>query len=177
MSRNIEELVRRLAAALRAAELYAPQHPLVQRSVAALNSALTPYLGEAQFVVVGLIGEDIVVNETRLGKGSASLTGFVRGLQDREIEKITFHRGITLDEIKAFLSEVADRRARQPITDRLEARGVRRIVVGRLSVEDTPQDAIGIEAARRVYRTAVSSAETLWEQAKAGEKPRRTARR
>ena len=171
MSRNIEELVRRLAAALRAAELYAPQHPLVQRSVAALNSALTPYLGEAQFVVVGLIGEDIVVNETRLGKGSASLTGFVRGLQDREIEKITFHRGITLDEIKAFLSEVADRRARQPITDRLEARGVRRIVVGRLSVEDTPQDAIGIEAARRVYRAAVSSAETLWEQAKAGEKP------
>ena len=171
MSRNIEELVRRLAAALRAAELYAPQHPLVQRSVAALNSALTPYLGEAQFVVVGLIGEDIVVNETRLGKGSASLTGFVRGLQDREIEKITFHRGIALDEIKAFLSEVADRRARQPITDRLEARGVRRIVVGRLSVEDTPQDAIGIEAARRVYRAAVSSAETLWEQAKAGEKP------
>jgi len=95
----------------------------------------------------------------------------VRGLRDREIEKITFHRGITLEEIKAFLSEVSDRRARQPITDRLEARGVRRAVVGKLSVEDMPQDAIGIEAARRVYRTAVSSAESLWEQARAGEKP------
>ncbi len=171
MSRNVEDLVRRLAAALRAAELYAPQHPLVQRSIAGLNSALTPYLSEAQSVVVGLIGEDVVVNETRLGKGSASLTGFARGLRDREIEKITFHRGITLEEIKAFLSEVSDRRARQPITDRLEARGVRRAVVGKLSVEDTPQDAIGIEAARRVYRTAVSSAESLWEQARAGDKP------
>jgi putative nucleotidyltransferase with HDIG domain len=171
MSRNVEDLVRRLAAALRAAELYAPQHPLVQRSIAGLNGALTPYLSEAQSVVVGLIGEDVVVNETRLGKGSASLTGFVRGLRDREIEKITFHRGITLEEIKAFLSEVSDRRARQPITDRLEARGVRRAVVGKLSVEDTPQDAIGIEAARRVYRTAVSSAESLWEQARAGDKP------
>ena len=171
MSRNIEDFVRRLAAALRAAELYAPQHPLVQRSVAALNNALTPYLTEAPSVVVGLIGDDVVVNETRLGRGSASLTGFVRGLRDREIEKITFHRGITVEEIKTFLSEVADRRARQPVTDRLEARGVRRAVVGKLSVEDTPQDAIGIEAARRVYKTAVSSAETLWEQAKAGEKP------
>ena len=40
-----------------------------------------------------VIGDDVVVNDARLGKGSASLTGFVRGLRDREIEKITFHRG------------------------------------------------------------------------------------
>jgi putative nucleotidyltransferase with HDIG domain len=171
MSRNVEDLVRRLAAALRAAELYAPQHPLVQRSVTALTNELTTYLTEAQAVVIGIIGDDVVVNETRLGRGSASLTGFVRGLRDREIEKITFHRAITPEEIKTFLSEVADRLARTPLLDRLAARGVRRAVVGKLSVEDTPQDAIGIAAARRVYRMAVSSAETLWGQAKAGEKP------
>ena len=171
MTRNVEDLVRRLAAALRAAELYAPQHPLVQRSATALTGALTTYLTEASIVVVGLIGDDVVVNETRLGKGSASLTGFVRGLRDREIEKITFHRGITADEIRTFLNEVADRRARTPLADRLAARGVRRAAIGKLSIEDTPQDAIGIEAARRVYRTAVSSAESLWEQARAGDKP------
>jgi len=171
VTRNVEDLVRRLAAALRAAELYAPQHPLVQRSVTALTAALTTHLTEAPTVVVGLIGDDVVVNETRLGKGSASLTGFVRGLRDREIEKITFHPGITADEIRIFLSEVADRRARTPLIDRLATRGVRRAVIGKLSVEDTPQDALGIEAARRVYGTAVSSAESLWQQAKAGEKP------
>jgi putative nucleotidyltransferase with HDIG domain len=171
VTRNVEDLVRRFAAALRAAELYAPQHPLVQRSVTALTAVLTTYLTEAPTVVVGLIGDDVVVNETRLGKGSASLTGFVRGLRDREIEKITFHRGITADEVRSFLSEVADRRARTPLIDRLATRGVRRAVIGKLSVEDTPQDAIGIEAARRVYLTAVSSAESLWQQAKAGDKP------
>jgi len=171
VTRNVEDLVRRLAAALRAAELYAPQHPLVQRSATALTGALTTYLTEASIVVVGLIGDDVVVNDTRLGKGSASLTGFVRGLRDREIEKITFHRGITADEIRTFLNEVADRRARAPLADRLAARGVRRAAIGKLSIEDTPQDAIGIEAARRVYRTAVSSAESLWEQARAGDKP------
>jgi len=170
VTRNVEDLVRRLAAALRAAELYAPQHPLVQRSVTALTGALTTHLTDAP-VVVGLIGDDVVVNETRLGKGSASLTGFVRGLRDREIEKITFHRGITADEIRTFLSEVADRRARTPLVDRLAAHGVRRAVIGKLSVEDTPQDEIGIEAARRVYLTAVSSAESLWQQARAGDKP------
>ena len=171
MSRNAEELVRRLAAGLRAAELYAPQHPLVLRSVSALTAACTAQLADAQSLIVGFIGDDVVVNDTRLGRGSASLTGFVRGLRDREIEKITFHRNVTADEIRSFLGELADRRSRKPLPERLTSIGVRRIAIGKLSVEDTPQDVMGIEAARRVYGTAVSSAETLWQQAKAGEKP------
>jgi putative nucleotidyltransferase with HDIG domain len=171
VSRSPEDLVRRLAAALRAAELYAPQHPLVQRSVAALAAACTDHLADGASVVIGFIGDDVVVNDTRLGKGSASLTGFVRGLRDREIEKITFHRGITSEELQSFLSELADRRSRAPLPDRLLSRGVKRVVIGKLSVEDTPQDAMGIEAARRVYSTAVASAESLWLQAQAGDKP------
>ena len=171
MSRSPDELVRRLAAALRAAELYAPQHPLVQRSVSAFASTCAAHVTEANSVIVGFIGDDVVVDDTRLGRGSASLTGFVRGLRDREIEKITFHRGITVEEIHTFLLELADRRSRTALSDRLALKGIKKIVIGRLSVEDTPQDALGIEAARRVYGTAVSSAETLWQQAKAGDKP------
>jgi len=150
MAQDPDGLVRRLAAALRGAELYAPSHPLVQRSTAALAAAVSDQLADAQSVVIGFIGDDVVVGDTRLGKGSASLTGFVRGLRDREIEKITFHRGVTADEILAFLTEMADRKARTPLSDRLAARGVRRVVVGKLAVEETPPDQVGIEAARRV---------------------------
>jgi putative nucleotidyltransferase with HDIG domain len=171
MAHNPDELVRRLAAALRAAELYAPQHPLVQRSTAALAAAVTPHLGDSGSIVIGFIGDDVVVGDTRLGKGSASLTGFVRGLRDREIEKITFHRGVTPEELQSFLIELAQKKARTPLPDRLSARGVRRIVIGKLSVEETPQDSLGIEAAKRVYSSAVESAESLWEQAKAGDQP------
>ena len=171
MSRNPDELVRRLAAALRAAELYAPRHPLVQRSVQALAAAGTTYLGDAAQVVIGFIGDDVVVNDTRLGKGSASLTGFVRGLRDREIEKITLHRGVTLEEVHSFLGELAVKRVAQQLPDRLAAKGVRRITIGKLAVADLEPDQVGIEAARRVYATAVTSAEALWEQAKAGDKP------
>ena len=166
-----DELVRRLAAALRAAELYAPQHPLVQRSVHALASAVTAHLGDNASVVIGFIGDDVVVNDRRLGKGSASLTGFVRGLRDRDIEKITFHRGVTADEVHGFLGELAVRRSPAPLDDRLAAKNVRRVVVGKLSVEELEEDTVGIEAARKVYNTAVTSAESLWDQAKAGDKP------
>jgi len=166
-----DELVRRLAAGLRAAELYAPQHPLVQRSTAAFAAACAAYLASSESVVIGFIGDDVVVGDTRLGKSTASLTGFVRGLRDREIEKITVHRGVTNDEIQGFLTELATKRTRTPLADRLAARGVRRIVIGKIAVEDTPQDALGIEAARKVYSTAVESAESLWDQAKSGDKP------
>jgi putative nucleotidyltransferase with HDIG domain len=171
MAQTPDELVRRLAAGLRAAELYAPQHPLVQRSNQALASAVIAQLANASFVTIGFIGDDVVVGDTRLGKGTASLTGFVRGLRDCEIEKITFHRGVTVDEVTSFLHELAEKKARTPLSDRLSARGVRRIVIGKLSVEETPQDQLGIQAARRVYSSAVESAESLWDQAKSGDKP------
>ena len=171
MSRNPDELVRRLAAGLRSAELYAPQHPLVERSVAALASACSAHLQDSATVIVGFIGDDVVVNDTRLGKGSASLTGFVRGLRDREIEKITFHRGVTAEDIRMFLQVLADRSARRAVDERLAARGVQRIVIGRLAIEETPQEDVGIAAAKRVYATAVDDAHTIWDQAQAGDKP------
>ena len=171
MTRNPEELVRRLAAGLRSAELYAPCHPLVERSAAALTQACAAHLTDAAMVVIGFVGDDVVVNDTRLGRPSASLTGFVRGLRDRGIEKITVHRGVAPDEVKSFLEALADRRGGCPPDERLAARGVRRVVIGRLAVEDVPDDLVGIDAARRVYSTAVSNAESLWDQARAGDKP------
>ena len=114
-----EDLVRRLAAALRAGELYAPTHPLVQRSIEALLGAATKNLQAYQSAVVGFLGNDIVVNDVRLGKFSASLVGFVRDMREREIEKITFLQGASKDELRAFV-EVAwtsdeSRRRRWPI--------------------------------------------------------------
>ncbi len=171
MSQNPDELVRRLAAAVRASELYAAQHPLLQRSVQALAAAIAAHLSGASTVIIGFIGDDVVVNDTRLGKGSASLTGFVRGLRDREIEKITFHRGVTQEELQAFLGELAVKRAGTPLADRMSANGIRRIVVGKLAIEDVGDDQVGIDAARKVYGNAVTSAESLWQQAKSGDKP------
>jgi len=171
MSRNSEELVRRLAAGIRGAELYSPAHPLVQRGIAGLSAMCQQLLHEEPSLVIGFIGDDVVVNDTRQTKGNASLTGFVRSMREKEIEKITFARGVTAEDVKALLETLADRSSRIPPGDRLTAKGVRRITIGRLTVEEVEQADVGIEAARRVYGTAVTTAETLWGQAKAGDKP------
>jgi putative nucleotidyltransferase with HDIG domain len=170
-TRKAEDLVRRMAAALRGIELYAPAHPLVQRGIDALTTAATAALQESPTVVVGFIGDAVVVDGSRLPRGSASLVGFARALQEREIEKITFTRGLTRDEIRTFVATLTDRTSPIPLTDRLNAGGVRHIALGQIVVEDGGDEDRGIAVARRVYASAVETAESLWQAAQAGDQP------
>jgi putative nucleotidyltransferase with HDIG domain len=175
--RNAEELVRRLAAALRAKDLYAANHPLIQRSVDALSAAVTGGLQSAPSIVVAFIGDEIVVDATRLPKSSASLAGFVRDLRDREVDKLTFTRGATKDEVRLLIAVLSDRKTPGPLPDRLATRGARHITLGRVVVEEVTDEHAGIAAARKVYASAVETAESLWQAAKAGDKPDPSAAR
>ena len=175
--KKAEELIRRLAAALRGTELYSPNHPLVQRGLDTLNAAATEALQAAPAIVIGFIGDEVVVDGDRLPRGTAALVGFARDLRERGIEKITLTRGLTRDEIRNLIAVFSDRTSAPPLADRLAARGVRHVTLGRIVIEEVTDEQAGIAAARRVYATAVETAESLWEAAKAGDKPDPTAAR
>jgi len=166
-----EDLVRRLSAAIRAGELYAPAHPLVQRSIDTLTAVTTKTLQTNQNVVVGFLGNDIVVNDLRLGKFSAQLVGLVRDMHERQIEKISFLQGTLRDDLRILVELMADRRSTVPMSERLLLRGVRKISIGRITVESDDGEHTGIAMAKKAYNTAVDTAENLWEQAKAGDQP------
>ena len=168
---QLEDLVRRLAAAVKAAALYSPGHPLLRRGVDALAQLCQVAQQTSESIVVGFIGDEVVINGQRLTRPGASLAGFARDFRDREIGKITFGRGVTRDELVTFVTELADRKSPLPLTARLDQKGVRRITIGRINLEQEDQSSAGIAAARRVYGTAVETAETLWQTAKEGEKP------
>jgi len=172
-----EDFVRRLSAAIRAGELYAPNHPLVTKSIDNLMAVTTQNLAKSDSAVVGFLGNDVVVNEVRLGKLTAQLVGFVRDMHERDIEKITFNRGVTRDELQILVELMRDRTAAVPITDRLASKGIRRIAIGKLMLDADDGEHAGIVVARKVYKSAVETAETLWDQAKAGDKPDPTAAR
>jgi putative nucleotidyltransferase with HDIG domain len=166
-----EELIRRLAAALRSTELYSPAHPLVQRGIDALTTAAVERLQAAPSIVIGVIGDEVVVEGTRLPRGSATLIGFARDLRDRGIEKVTMTRGLSRTDVGHLMAAFSDRAATVPLPERLIARGVRHVTFGRIVVDEATGDQAGIAAARRVYGTAVETAETLWNAAKAGDQP------
>ena len=173
-----EDLVRRLAAGIRGATLYSPTHPLVQRGIDALAGLCTT-IGQrrADPIVIGFIGDEVVVNSERLPKSAAALVGFARDMREREIEKITIQRGVSRDELRTFIFELPDRRATTPLATRLQQKGVSRITIGRLTIEKEEEGNTGIVAARKIYGTAVETAVQLWQQAKSGDKPDPTAAR
>jgi putative nucleotidyltransferase with HDIG domain len=166
-----EELIRRFAAALRSTELYSPAHPLVQRGIDALTTAAVEPLQATPSIVIGVIGDEVVVDGARLPRGSASLIGFARDLRDRGIEKVTMTRGLSRTEVGHLIAAFTDRASAVPLPERLLARGVRNVALGRIVVDEGSGDQAGIAAARRVYGTAVETAETLWNAAKAGDQP------
>jgi putative nucleotidyltransferase with HDIG domain len=171
MSARAEDLIRRLGATVRAAELYAPTHPLVTRTATSLHAALAPPLADSAAVIVGFLDDDVVVNDVRLRRGSANMAGLLRDMRDRKVEKITFARGVEVADIRALMDELADRVSRTSVDDRLTARGIRRIVVSKVAAEDEEGEPVGLEAAKQMYSKAVTSAETIWAATKAGNQP------
>ena len=169
--KKAEDLIRRLAAAMRGTDLYSPSHPLVQRGIDALTTAATASLQASPSIVIGFLGDEIVVDGTRLPRGTASLVGFARDLRERGIDKVTLTRGLTRDEVRTLIAAFSERASPTPLPDRLVAGGVRHVTLGRIVVEEVTDDQAGIAAARRVYNTAVETAETLWQAAKAGDQP------
>ena len=166
-----EDLVRRLATAVRGTDLYSSTHPLVQRGIDGLAAAATDALQAAPSVVIGFIGDEVIVDATRLPRGTAALVGFARDLREREIEKVTLSRGLTREEVRSLVTVLGDRKSPGLLADRLAAKGVRHVALGKVIVEEANDDQVGIAAARQVYASAVETAESLWHAAKAGDQP------
>jgi putative nucleotidyltransferase with HDIG domain len=166
-----EELVRRLSATVHSMDLYAPTHPIVQRSATGFVSAIQEHFGDAQTIIIGFLDGEVVVNDFRLPKATATLTGLVRDMRERGIEKITFTRGVEESDIRALMEELRDKQASSGVHERLVGRGIKRVAVGRVAVEETPAEDVGLTAARQIYSQAVTGAETIWNQTKTGEQP------
>jgi putative nucleotidyltransferase with HDIG domain len=166
-----EEFVRRFSATVRSSELYTPTHPIVQRASAAFGHACDELLQESATIIIGFLDGEVVVNDFRLPKANATLTGLVRDMRERDIEKVTLARGLDANDLRVLIEEFRDKETRRPLGDRLIARGVKRITVGRVAIEDEPGDEVGMAAARQIYAQAVTGAEQIWSATKAGEQP------
>jgi putative nucleotidyltransferase with HDIG domain len=166
-----DELLRRFASAVRAAQLYAPDHPLLARNVEGLIAALKSLHQQAPSVAVGIVGQDLVVADTPMAKTSAGMTELIKRLRDHKIERIAFERGITIDEANSFIHAVAALGGRGDTPVRaLHAQHIR---VGRITAEEQRSGGVAgdMAAIRRLYSSAVQAAQTAWESAEAEGKP------
>ncbi|MDP1571324.1 MAG: HD-GYP domain-containing protein [Vicinamibacterales bacterium] len=172
--RLADDFVRRFAAALRGTQLYAPGHPLVERSLGALAESAGRFLDDEPAFAMGLLGQDIIVGDAPLPRGADNYGELVRRLQGLGIERIAFQRGVTPEEIATLVATLAhpERRAKAAApgaepSDALAVLGaLAHIRVGRLQVDERVESSSSdVATIRRLYSDAVSMAGTLWETA------------
>jgi putative nucleotidyltransferase with HDIG domain len=159
-----DELVRRLAAALRGAQLYAAGHPLVTRNVTALADTLAVVHASVASIAIGIVGEELVVGDVPVPKAAETMGELMRRLQQAGIERIVIDRGVQSSELEQLVQTLGRSDAAKDPSSALAR--LPHIRVGRLQVE-ARVDAGGGDAAtfRRLYDDAVSVAGTLWDSA------------
>jgi len=175
--RVAEDLVRRLAAAMRGAQLYAPGHPLVTRSIGALAETLTLVHATTPSIAIGIVGDDLVVGDYPIPRAAENMGELMRRLQQAGIERIVIDRGVAPDELSRLVQTVGRSEALAPGKNRGDEVAAAlaklpHIRVGRLQVEQRVDAAMGDMATiRRLYTDAVSIADRLWESAQVEGKP------
>jgi putative nucleotidyltransferase with HDIG domain len=160
-ARLADELLRRLSAAIRGAQLYAPGHPLVTRSITALGETLVTVHSAAPSVTIGIVGEELVVGDIPIPHAAETMGELIRRLQQAGIERIVIDRGVQSDEITRLVETIS----RSESGDQTAALSrLPHIRVGRLQVDEQTDASVGdIATFRRLYDDAVKVAETLWE--------------
>jgi putative nucleotidyltransferase with HDIG domain len=159
-----EELVRRFAAALRGAQLYAPAHPLVTRNITALADTLTQVHATTASIAIGIVGDELVVGDIPVPRAAENMGELMRRLQQTGIERIVIDRGVQHSELTQLIQVVAKA---EPGRDPTATLGrLAHIRVGRLQVEERIEAAVGdVATFKRLYDDAVNVAQTLWESA------------
>jgi putative nucleotidyltransferase with HDIG domain len=171
-----DELLRRFAASLRSAQLYSKGHPIISRNLESLSAAIQLLHGLEPSVVIGLIGDEVIVDDMPIAKAEA-IGPLVRRLQQSGVERITFDRGVTAEEIGAFVDAMSaverrdgDAAAELPV--------LKHIRVGRVVVEQKVEgDLADMATIKKLYNDAVSVAGHLWETAQHETRPDASAAR
>ena len=170
-----DELLRRFAASLRSGQLYSKSHPIIVRNVAALSAAVQLLHALEPAIVLGIVGEEIIVDDTPISKAE-NLGAVIRRLKQIGVERITIDRGVTAEEIATFVEAVTTLEVR-PDGDPAPFPALPHIRVGRVTVQQKVEGSVDMAAFKRLYSEAVSVAESLWESARTEGQPDATAAR
>jgi putative nucleotidyltransferase with HDIG domain len=173
-----EELLRSFSATLRSMQLYSKGHPIIARNISALSTAIQLLHAMQSSIVIGIVGNEIIVDDTPVSKVD-TLGAIVRRLRDAGIERITIERGVTADEITAFADAVS---ALERVNDAVDPAAAfsefKHIRVGRVVIEQkVDADAGDMGTIRRMYTEAVSVAGSVWDSAQTEGRPDTTLAR
>jgi putative nucleotidyltransferase with HDIG domain len=160
-----DELLRRFAAALRSIQLYSKGHPIIGRNLEALSAAVQLLHTLEPAIVIGLVGDEVIVDDVPVAKAD-TMGPLIRRLQQSGVERITIDRGVTRDELTSFIYAIVEAVPTEgdEAAPLVPAKG--HIRVGRVTVERRVEGSLADMATmKRLYADAVSVAGEVLESA------------
>lgn len=173
-----DDLLRRLAAAVRAGQLYSKGHPIIGRNLDSLAAAIQLLHTLEPAIVIGLVGDQTIVDDTPIPKTDA-LGPVLKRLQQLGIERITIDRGVTSDELRSFVEAVTAPEGARETSSREETfPQSAHIRVGRVKIDQRVEGSLtDMATLKRLYNDAVAVAEHVWDAAQSEGRPDATMSR
>ncbi|MDP8256861.1 MAG: HEAT repeat domain-containing protein [Candidatus Alcyoniella australis] len=103
VARMGQNIIRRVTLLVRMLGMYPMDHPSVEPAIETLVNTLDELLGERERITLSRVGSDILVDDVRIKRRSRFLDDFVAALDTRNINSVSFTKGVTLDEITVFI--------------------------------------------------------------------------
>jgi len=103
----VQATIGELAAGTTTVGLYGSAHPRAVQALGKLASLLGELLAGEEEVAFVLLGEELFVQGRPFTRVSRQAPALIRRLRRRGVEHVTFRRGVTVEELRAFLEELA----------------------------------------------------------------------
>ncbi len=173
--RLVEDFMTYLTNATRNKTIYPSGHPIIMRSLMRTFEILETLLEEKEEINIAVIGDELIFEGMHLHEISTALYGFTRDLRQREIEKITFLKGLKNEEFLGLIDVLT--MAQEKLKNSggaikvLASKGVKNVVLGKIGAlkEAQPEPGHGEESkakAKEFYRDAVDAIKRIVEDIK-----------
>ncbi|MEJ2627783.1 MAG: hypothetical protein P8078_04425, partial [bacterium] len=103
----IEDFIRYLARATQVSHHYGKDHRITLNAIDDLFEVIDTILIDRDFIVIGIIGDEIAFEKEPLLKSSRNRTAFIKRLKELGVEKIRFSLGIRKYEITELINVLA----------------------------------------------------------------------
>jgi len=161
-----DELLRRFAAALRGAQLYAPGHPLVNRNIGAFLDIVARVLESVTTISIAVVGDEVVVGDAPVPRGGSTLGELLGKMKARGIEKVTVDRGVSVDELIALINALTLRIKAPANAPDVPWPDLPHARVGQVKVEQRVETSLADMATiRGLYMKATQAATSIWQSA------------
>jgi len=165
--RLIEDFITYISNATRNKVIYPQGHPIITRSLMRTFEILENLLEERERVSLAVIGDELIFEGITLHEASVARYGFSRELRQREIEKVTFLKGLKNEDFLGLIDLLVMRPEQLkniggPI-EALASKGIKNIVLGKIGVPQEAQpelvygEAESKVRAKEYYREAIDA--------------------